>query len=151
MQSLLVQNKKKMKKIFKYCFNTSTWKPGRLEWVNLLASIPKEERDRVTSFMFKRDSKQTLMGQILIRYCLKNLLNIDWHSIILDRNTKGRPYLKLKETLALSKLNNLDHTVDFNVSHAGDYTILAAGMFPIHSKKRLKTQRKMVLKLALMS
>lgn len=124
-----------MKKILKFCFNTSTWNPTKVEWIHLFSSIAKEERDRVVRFVFKRDSKQTLMGQILIRYCLKTMLNIETNNVCLGRNSKERPYLKVKETLQLSKMNNFEYLVDFNVSHNGDYTIICAGMISCQLKK----------------
>ena len=125
-----------MKKILKFCFNTTTWQPTKSEWVHLLSSIAKDERDRVSRYVFKRDSKQTLMGQVLIRYCLKNLLNIESNNLCIGRNAKERPFLKLKESLALAKQTNTsDYLVDFNVSHNGDYTIICAGMVNCNLKK----------------
>ena len=120
-----------MKKILKYCFNTSIWTPTRLEWYNLLSALPNDERERISRFMFKSDLKQTLIGQILIRYCLKHLINIEWNHLSLDRNAKGRPFLKLKETLSSAKMSNFDHLIDFNVSHAGDFCIIAAGVHSV--------------------
>ena len=106
-----------MKKIFKYCFNTTVWIPSRSEWINLMSCLPNSERENITRYVYKNDSKQTLIGQILIRYCLKSLLNVDSNHLVIDRNSKGRPYLKLKETLNQAKLpaNNIDHHIDFNV------------------------------------
>ena len=122
-----------MKKILKYCFNTSIWAPTRLEWLNLMSALPTDERERITRYMFKSDLKQTLIGQILIRYCLKNLINVEWNQLVIDRTAKGRPYLKLKETLSGAKISNFDYQVDFNVSHAGDFCIIAAGIYHISS------------------
>ena len=129
-----------MKKILKFCFNTSIWTPTRLEWISLLSALPVEERDRIARYNFKSDSKQTLIGQILIRYSLKNLLNIEWNHLQLARNSKGRPYLKIKDTLSSAKLglNSFEHLIDFNVSHSGDFTIVAAGTCSINSSKKEK-------------
>ena len=127
-----------MRKILKYCFNTTVWIPSRSEWLLLLSALPKEERDRICSYMFKRDSKQTLIGQILIRYCLKLLLNINWQNICIGRNTKNRPFLKVRETLCLSQLKSIDFSADFNVSHSGDYCIIVAGKFPAKKKDDLE-------------
>ena len=124
-----------MKKILKYCFNTNLWNPTKNEWCQLLASLPKDDREKITRFMFKRDSKQSLVGQVLIRYCLMNLLNIEWNNLCIARTQNGKPFLKLKETLTLAKLTSFDNKVDFNVSHAGDYTIIAAGVVSSSSKK----------------
>ena len=106
-----------MKKILKYCFNTTVWVPTRSEWINLLACLPNADRENVTRYMYKNDSKQTLIGKILIRYFLKRLLNIDTCHLVIDRNSKGRPYLKLRDSLNQAKLNSyiMDHHVDFNV------------------------------------
>ncbi len=107
-----------MKKILKHCFNTTLWTPTRSEWINMLSCLPTPERENVTRFMYKSDSKQTLIGQILIRYCLKLLLNIESSHLVVDRNSKGRPFLKLKESLISAKLSNqtIDNHVDFNVN-----------------------------------
>lgn len=130
-----------MKKLLKLCFNTSVWKPTRQEWLQILTAIPKEERERIDKYMFKRDAKQTLIGHLLIRFCLKTLLNVEWNHIILSRTSNGRPYVKLKETFQsqLAATSNqkpskenmsqlLDCLVDFNVSHSGDYAIIGAGI-----------------------
>lgn len=117
-----------MRKFLNLCFNTTVWSPTRSEWLNLLASLPKEERERISAYVFQRDAKQTLIGQVLIRYCLKKLLNIEWHHLEIARNAKGRPFLLLDETLKKAKMSSADLHVDFNVSHSGDYTIIAAGV-----------------------
>jgi 4'-phosphopantetheinyl transferase len=131
-----------MKKILKYCFNTTIWTPTRLEWLHLISALPSDERERISRYMFKSDLKQTLIGQILIRYCLKNLINIEWNHLILDRSPKGRPYLKLKETLNAAKLTNLDNQIDFNVSHAGDFCIIAAGIYTISTSNGSTSSKK---------
>lgn len=125
-----------MKKFLKYCFNTSTWKPNKVEWLQLLSSITKEEREKVTSFAFKSNSKQTLIGRVLIRYCLQKLLNIEWSCLVIGQSSKERPCLKIKETLNLAKMNSMQYHVDFNVSHSGDYTIIFAGISTLNSAKK---------------
>ena len=156
-----------MKKILKYCFNTSLWTPTRQEWLQILSAITKEERERIDKYMFKRDAKQTLIGHLLIRYALKNLLSVDWNHIVLARTSNGRPYLKIKETLqnfkssssqpspssppstasaaaaaAATQLTGFssDLIVDFNVSHAGDYAIVAAGIASSTASKQNENQ-----------
>lgn len=123
-----------MRELLKLCFNTSAWIPNRSEWLLLLSSLPKDERSRIINYVFKRDSKQTLIGQVLIRYCLKIFLNTSWQNICIGRNSKNRPYLKVKETLCLSQIKSIDFTIDFNVSHSGDYTIIIAGKFSAKKK-----------------
>lgn len=110
-----------MKKFLKYCFNTSAWNPNRVEWLQLLSSIPKEERDKVTRYTFKCNAKQTLIGRVLIRYCLQKLLSIEWSALCIGQTVKDRPYLKIKETLCMARQNNMQYHVDFNVSHSGNF------------------------------
>jgi 4'-phosphopantetheinyl transferase len=138
-----------MKKIVKYCFNTSTWSPSRQEWMSLMIALPKDERESVARFMFKRDCKQSLIGRILARYCLKHLLNVEWNCIRLARTANDRPYVKLKETICMAGKSNKNQTasnllsenllVDFNLSHAGDYTIIAAGIIESASSSHSQT------------
>lgn len=125
-----------MRKFLKYCFNTSSWNPNRVEWLQLLTSITKEERDKVTRFSFKCNSKQTLIGRVLIRYCLKNLLNIEWSCLCIGQTAKDRPFLKIKETLCLAKMNSLPYHVDFNVSHSGDYIVIFVGISSLNSTRK---------------
>jgi len=124
-----------MKKFLKYCFNTAAWQPSKVEWLQLLSAISKEERDKVTRFMFKRNAKQTLIGRVLIRYCLNSLLNIEWSSLCIGQTAKERPYLKIKETSCLARLGTFQYHVDFNVSHAGDYTVIFAGAQSLNDKR----------------
>lgn len=122
-----------MKRILKLCFNTSEWSPSRSDWLRLISSLPKAERDRIMAFAFKRDSKNSLIGQILVRICIKRLLPrvTDWSTLLIERNSKGRPFLKLKETLQLSNISDFGaNVIDFNVSHSGDLCAVVAGIRP---------------------
>jgi len=117
-----------------------------VEWLQLLSSIPKEEREKVTRIAFKSNAKQTLIGRVLIRHCLHKLLNIEWSALCLGQTSKGRPYLKIKETLCQAGITAFSSFVDFNVSHSGDYTIIIAGVMSIsvsnavNNNKRAETE-----------
>ena len=122
-----------MKKLFKLCINTSEWSPTRSDWLRLVLSLPKSERDRIVAFAHKRDSKNSLVGQILLRLCLKRLIpKAQWPSLIIERNSKGRPCLRLKETLQISNILDFGtNQIDFNVTHSGDLCAVVAGIRPI--------------------
>ena len=113
-----------MKKILKYCFNTSVWTPTRDQWTQMLACVPGEEREAIHRFVFKSDCKQRLVGQLLVRHCLHALLGVSSAQLVIERNAKGRPFLASHHQL----LQQQQQHVDFNVSHAGDYVIIAAGL-----------------------
>lgn len=128
-----------MKKLFKYCFNTSKWSPSKSEWLALISSLPKEERQRISGYAFKQDQKQTLMGQILIRYTLRCLLNIRWNHLAIQRDAKNRPGLSVSETIKLTgNSKNVaalfkTNLIDFNVTHSGDYTAIVTGLMQVNS------------------
>ena len=125
-----------MKKLLKYYFNTNKWSPTKAEWLALLCALPKDERERISRYMFKRDQKQTLIGQVLIRYTLKNQFNLKWNHIVLSRDAKSRPYLNQAETVKLSGMKNLfkSSVLDFNVTHSGDYSAIVSGVLTTTSE-----------------
>lgn len=124
-----------MKKVLKLCFNTSEWSPNRSEWLRLISSLPKSERDRIGTFAYKRDSKNSLAGQILLRMCIKRLVPLlEWSNIVIERNQKGRPCLKLKESLHMDNITNFGpRVIDVNLSHAGDLCAVVAAIRPTAS------------------
>ncbi|XP_038673586.1 L-aminoadipate-semialdehyde dehydrogenase-phosphopantetheinyl transferase isoform X2 [Scyliorhinus canicula] len=58
-------------------------------------------------------------GRLLIRKLIAEKLKIPWNEIQLQRTTKGKPFL------ANPVLNTIPN-FNFNISHQGDYTVLAA-------------------------
>ena len=85
-----------MRKFVKYCFNTSAWTPNKVEWLQLLSSVSREERDKVARFTFRANAKQSLLGRVLVRFCLQKLLGVEWSRLSLGHTAKDRPYLKLR-------------------------------------------------------
>ena len=101
----------------RWAFNALAWKPNKQQLISALSSISKEENERVQKFVFKEDYKLCLVGRLLIRKCVHNILGIPWKKIKLTRSDKGKPELA----------NNIQgRNFFFNISHQGDYTILAA-------------------------
>lgn len=58
-------------------------------------------------------------GRLLIRKLIAENLQIPWDKILLDRTAKGKPFLVSGVPPQLPNFN-------FNVSHQGDYAVLAA-------------------------
>lgn len=93
-----------------------------------LTAVQPEERTRILRFVYEGDVKRALIGRILIRKCVMEELNhlraeeaspnlIRNEDIDLGRTAKGRPKLIFP---ACPK------GFDFNVSHQGDFAVLAA-------------------------
>jgi len=82
------------------------------EITRLLQFISNENRNKCKKFSFKVDVLRTLYGELIIRYILCKKLLIKNECIELRKGNNGKPYVK-------------DFPVHFNVSHAGDYVVVA--------------------------
>lgn len=111
-----------MMEYLKYCFNTSNWHPTQEDYLFLFSTVPPEERNRINNFLFKKNAKQTLIGQLLIRYVISKHFKISCNEIKLERSTYGKPNLSTNDLF--------DEKIQFNISHSGDYAIIAALIFP---------------------
>lgn len=78
-----------------------------------------EEKERIGSFVYARDAKAALAGRLLMRKLIAEKLCIPWNEIHLQRTSKGKPFLANSIFSVYSNYN-------FNVSHQGDYAVLAA-------------------------
>lgn len=111
-----------MAKHVKWYVNVKKWIPTREEWVKLAACIPKDELDRVNKFVFQEDSKSSLVGQVLIRTFLSEVLEKPSNELKLTRSVHGRPEI-CKEYKNLWS-DDWPNGLDFNVSHSGDFCVL---------------------------
>nr|BAB25740.1 unnamed protein product [Mus musculus] len=103
----------------RWAFSCGTWLPSRAEWLLAMRSIQPEEKERIGKFVFARDAKAALAGRLMIRKLVAEKLNIPWDHIRLQRTSKGKP------VLAKDSLNPYPN-FNFNISHQGDYAVLAA-------------------------
>lgn len=51
-----------MRRLFVNC---GSWLPGQGDWCAAMAAIQREERERITKFVFQRDAKMALVSGIL--------------------------------------------------------------------------------------
>ncbi|XP_028397953.1 L-aminoadipate-semialdehyde dehydrogenase-phosphopantetheinyl transferase-like isoform X1 [Dendronephthya gigantea] len=99
----------------RWAFCTKKWIPTKSEWLHALACIQDEERDRVMKFVYKKDAKSALIGRLLLKKVIVENTSIPYSAIKLGRTERGKPYLlHAKESL------------NFNISHQGDFVVLAA-------------------------
>ncbi|XP_076468172.1 L-aminoadipate-semialdehyde dehydrogenase-phosphopantetheinyl transferase-like [Babylonia areolata] len=96
------------------------WNPTQQEWTLAAQCIQSEEKDRIGRFVFKKDAKSAMVGRLLIRRVVSSMLNIPYHSVKLGRTDKGKP-VTLNDDGQTPRLD-----CSFNISHQGDYVILAA-------------------------
>jgi len=101
-------------------FKSGSWKPTRQEWLLGTSCVQPEEKERIMKFVFKKDAKSALIGRLMMRKVLSEQLKIRYNDLILNRTEKGKPYLA-NEAIEPSLKN-----FSFNISHQGDFTVLAA-------------------------
>ena len=75
-----------------------------------------DERERIRKFRYRQDAKASIVGRLLMRFWAKQSLKQTKpnSALYFQRSERGRPMLK--------DLTNWD----FNVSHAGEYTVFVA-------------------------
>ncbi|XP_053871530.1 L-aminoadipate-semialdehyde dehydrogenase-phosphopantetheinyl transferase isoform X1 [Malaclemys terrapin pileata] len=103
----------------RWAFPCAAWAPRRDEWLLAARLVQPEEKDRVRQFVFARDAKAAMAGRLLIRKLIAEKLWIPWNEINLQRTSKGKPFL-------VNDILGIHPNFNFNVSHQGDYAVLAA-------------------------
>ncbi|XP_062830652.1 L-aminoadipate-semialdehyde dehydrogenase-phosphopantetheinyl transferase [Anolis carolinensis] len=103
----------------RWAFAYSAWVPCREDWLLAMRLIQPEEKERIAQFVFGRDAKAATAGRLLIRKLIAEKLNVPWNKIQLQRTSKGKPVLA-------NDINSAESNFSFNVSHQGDYAVLAA-------------------------
>ncbi|XP_006814968.1 L-aminoadipate-semialdehyde dehydrogenase-phosphopantetheinyl transferase-like [Saccoglossus kowalevskii] len=100
-------------------FKFGCWKPSRSEWLLAAQCIQSEEKERIGKFVFTKDGKAAMAGRLLLRKVVSDTLQIPWNEVKLARTDKGKPFLLNTVPKHLPNFN-------FNVSHQGDYSVIAA-------------------------
>ena len=81
------------------------------------------ERQRIRKFRYRKDAKASIVGRLLMRMWASNTFNIGSNKLEFTRTEKGRPSLRKNLMKSTEYENNY---WDFNVSHAGNYTVFVA-------------------------
>ncbi|XP_074536510.1 L-aminoadipate-semialdehyde dehydrogenase-phosphopantetheinyl transferase [Halichoeres trimaculatus] len=109
----------------RWAFRCGSWTPSRSEWLFAARCIQKEEKDRIGQFVFAKDAKSAMVGRLLLRRFVCERMGIPWSEIRLERSPRGKPYLAAPLKVG-SDLGAEPVAWSFNLSHQGDYAVLAA-------------------------
>lgn len=101
----------------RWIFDCSMWSPTRQEWATASKSIQQDEKERIGKFFFKRDAKNAMAGRLLMRKFLTMYSGLRWKDIEILRGKHGKPYIK--------RVGD-GPPLNFNISHQGNYAVLAA-------------------------
>ncbi|XP_054829036.1 L-aminoadipate-semialdehyde dehydrogenase-phosphopantetheinyl transferase isoform X3 [Eublepharis macularius] len=103
----------------RWAFAYSSWGPCREDWLLAMRLVQPEEKERIGQFVFARDAKAAMAGRLLMRKLIVEKLNIPWNVIVLERTSKGKPVLA-------NDLRGIHSPFNFNISHQGNFAVLAA-------------------------
>ncbi|CAG6004541.1 unnamed protein product [Menidia menidia] len=106
----------------RWAFRCGSWTPSRSDWLFAARCIQQEEKDRIGQFVFAKDAKSAMAGRLLLRRFVCERMGIPWSEIRLKRSPRGKPYLDAP----LKVSPDSDKSWNFNISHQGDYAVLAA-------------------------
>lgn len=99
----------------RWAFNAKTWKPTLDQIVAASSYIQTEEKLRISRYVFQDDAKSSLIGRLILRKFAHISNKIKYEDVRFGRDGHGKPYL----------IGIGDKFVNFNVSHQGDYVVLA--------------------------
>ncbi|TWW77382.1 L-aminoadipate-semialdehyde dehydrogenase-phosphopantetheinyl transferase [Takifugu flavidus] len=109
----------------RWAFRCRSWTPSRADWLFAARCIQREEKERIEQFMFAKDAKSAMAGRLLLRRFVCEKIGVPWSEIRLERSPRGKPYL----AAPIKVISNSGHDPpvwSFNLSHQGDFTVLAA-------------------------
>ncbi|XP_078102469.1 L-aminoadipate-semialdehyde dehydrogenase-phosphopantetheinyl transferase [Sander vitreus] len=109
----------------RWAFRCGSWTPSRSDWLLAARCIQREEKDRIGQFAFAKDAKSAMAGRLLLRRFLCERMGIPWSQIRLERSPRGKPYLAAPLKVTSDSGPELP-AWSFNLSHQGDYAVLAA-------------------------
>lgn len=96
----------------RWVFDCGNWFPSESDWSKVSRSIQLEEKERIGRFVFKRDAKRSIIGQLMIRKFLSEATHLPWSQIKTKRDLNNKPIIE-------------GFNLNFNVSHDGNYVVLA--------------------------
>lgn len=102
-------------KTIRWAFNVKRWQPTELEWSRAVQLIQMEEKQRIEKFRYRVDMVASLVGRLLLRCFAVQALGLHNKDIKFVRTDRGKPVLEQD-----------NQGWDYNVSHAGDWVVLAA-------------------------
>lgn len=104
-------------KYARWAFNCSSWSPSEKDWQLLASGIDAEDKEEVGKFVFQKDSKSAMIGRFLIKKFVSEVTGLAWQDIKILRDSEHKkPYFPH------------DSRVKFNLSHSGDFVVLAGEM-----------------------
>lgn len=107
----------RMSQSVRWAFKWKDWNPTEKELAHAISCVQLEEKERLGRYVFRKDFRASLAGRLLLRKFVSEHSSIPYDKVLFARNRNNKPILK-----------NDVKDISFNVSHQGDYTVLAGEM-----------------------
>lgn len=99
----------------RWAIKASEWEPTYEEILAASSYIQNDEKVRIARFVFQDDAKSSLLGRLMLRKFVHLATSIPYEKIRFGRDDYQKPYL----------IGAGDNPLSFNVSHQGEYVVLA--------------------------
>jgi len=103
-------------KSIRWAFRVTGWQPDESEWCRAVALVQSEEKQRIEKFHYQQDQKASLIGRLMLRGLAIKTKGVANRDLVLGRTDRGRPIVE-----------GGCGEIEYNVSHAGEWVVLAAG------------------------
>ncbi|XP_076231526.1 L-aminoadipate-semialdehyde dehydrogenase-phosphopantetheinyl transferase [Calliopsis andreniformis] len=107
-------NIEKMFQSIRWAFNWREWTPSEKDFAYAISCVQLEEKERLGRFVFRKDIRASLVGRLMMRKFVNEYGHIPYNMIVFARDKNNKPTVK-----------DVSLGISFNVSHQGDYTVLA--------------------------
>jgi len=101
----------------RWAFHIGGWRPAEAEWCKAIQLVQLEEKERVEKFRYQVDMMASLVGRLLLRGLIVQKLGVENREVEWIRTERGKP-------VVVGGCAGWD----YNVSHAGEWVVLAAGV-----------------------
>jgi 4'-phosphopantetheinyl transferase len=99
--------------MYRFYINCHHWRPTYNQWIYANRCLPIDELKRIDQYVYQRDVKFTLIGQLLIRYLLTRVFHKKSSSFVIQRTKYHRPFIQSNRSF------------DFNLSHHNQLVCIA--------------------------
>lgn len=115
----------------RWAFDLAAWRPTLTDLLLASACVQIEEKERLGKFVFRNDFEASLIGRLLMRKFVSDTTGRQYNDIVFDRDESGRP--RIVDAQQHTTYRQSPFHLDFNVSHQGNYAVLAGYVFD-HNK-----------------
>ncbi|KFD64258.1 hypothetical protein M514_23542 [Trichuris suis] len=103
----------------RWTFRIASWNPTVSEWKHSLECIQPIEVERIGAMQCKQDALAAVVGRLMLRKAVCLGTGFSWRELTLCRELNGKPCLSDDQHAQYA----------FNISHHGDFVVLAAGAY----------------------